>query len=109
MREYMDKLDKDTWRLIESDYGNLKRVFATDDETKTYATCTFHKEECFCETKRSCWIVRLFQGKFSFDNKMYKKVSCCKKWLKKKAEERARIEREIIDKKKAAEKENMEI
>jgi len=103
----MKKLEKDTWRIVKINAGKLKRVFATNDKTKTFVTCSFHDTNCECMVKGPNWIQRLF-GK-TFDKKMFDKIITCEKWLKEKEKEEKRIKDTITEVRKEVREDNMRV
>ena len=106
-RMFMKK-HNDNWKMIETNAGNLKRFFATDNKTKTFATCFFYGDEnCRCCVKGPNWIQRLF-GK-TFDKKMFDKIITCEKWLKEKEKEEKRIKDAITEVRKEVRENNMRV
>ena len=102
----MIKLKDDTWRIIETNAGTLKRVFATDDVTATHATCTFPGERCECTVNKPNWFQRLLG--ISFEDKMLVNVLNCSRWKEKKAQETEKITQRIIDRKKEFKEEDLQ-
>jgi len=89
-------MKKFNWRIIEVDAGDLTHVIATDDKTVSMANC-FYKEKCVCAcvVKKPSFFYRFFFNE-KFEDKMFKKITCCKKWLERKEKEKKEIDERII-------------